>query len=83
MLQGTKSAVSFLYYFIIFTALMPTMHDVTTEWLKLLESTDKYDIDIKANITPALSEFMARIGCGVKPAILVDDKPHENRFYNA
>ena len=62
---------------------MPTMHDVTTEWLELLERTDKNDIDIKANITPALSEFMARIGCGVKPAILADNKPHENRFYNA
>ena len=64
-------------------ALMPTIEEVNTEWLQLLERRDKTDVDVKPIVTLALGEVLARIGCGVKPGILTDEKPEDNKFFKA
>ena len=67
---------------VVFSAgILPALHEVTDEWLKLLEKMGKDDIDAKAASNLALAEYLSRIGCGVKPGILLDEKPQENPFY--
>ena len=63
------------------TALMPTLHEVTGEFIQLLEKRGKDDVDVKPTLQLAFSEYLARIGAGIKPGILTDEKPEENQFY--
>ena len=63
------------------TALMPTLHEVTGEFLELLEKRGKDDVDVKPTLQLAFSEYLARIGAGIKPGILTDEKPEDNQFY--
>ena len=60
---------------------MPTLHEVTGEFLELLEKRGKDDVDVKPTLQLAFSEYLARIGAGIKPGILIDEKPEDNQFY--
>ena len=64
-------------------ALMPVIHEVGDSFIKYLNRPDlkKDDLDAKELTQVCVVEILSRIGCGVKPNILDDKVPEENKFY--
>ena len=64
-------------------ALMPVIHEVGDSFIEYLNRPDlkKNDLDAKELTQVCVVEILSRIGCGVKPNILDDKVPEENKFY--
>ena len=62
---------------------MPVIHEVGDSFIKYLNRPDlkKDDLDAKELTQVCVVEILSRIGCGVKPNILDDKVPEENKFY--
>ena len=64
-------------------AIMPVVNEVGDSFVKYLNrpETNKEDMEAKDLTQLCVAEILSRVGCGVKPNILVDKDPDKNAYY--